>query len=255
LTLIEPVVRKKFDEILLVDFPGYNGLLAREAFFHSLDLLMDGVFDILDSLKPDTVMGHSLGGFLSAHYAAACSTGVRITGRKQSHSMLKSIIAVDPSGVFESDLDRKEWELKIRKLAAPDHNEWRPYIFAREPFWFKYLGEHFLRFGAREEIATLMESAREEHEVQRILPQIQTEVSLVWGEKDTLIPASFASSWLKYLSQAKGTPRAAVIKGVGHSPQVEAPAILAAVVGQMLSGRVPHSAGSRWYRVLDPSLI
>jgi pimeloyl-ACP methyl ester carboxylesterase len=251
LTLVEPILWKNFDEVVLIDIPGYNGLLAHENFFQSVDIAMDAIFDVLDSLKPHTVMGHSLGGFTAAHYAAACSTGKRMTGRKQNHCELQSIVVIDPSGVFESDLDRQEWQSKIQGLVDNQPEKWRPFIFAKEPFWFRAVGAQFLKFGARAEIGAFIASGRDEHEVQRILPLIQTEVSIIWGEKDTLIPSSFASSWLKYLTNAKGKPQAAIVRNVGHSPQVEAPAVVAAILGQILSGRQPHPMGKRWYRLIE----
>jgi pimeloyl-ACP methyl ester carboxylesterase len=250
-TLIEPVLRKNFDEIILVDLPGYNGILAKDPFFQTVDIMMDSLFDVLDSLRPHTIMGHSLGGFFAAHYAAACSSLERVSGRKHSHAELESLIVVDPSGIFESDLDRQEWQTKLEKLYDKDLDAWRPFIFAKEPIWFKYFASQFLDFGARKEIRAFIDSHRDEHEVQRILPKITSKVSLIWGEEDSLIPSSFAKSWLKYLTAAKGTPNASIIKGVGHSPQAEAPAVFSAIVGQILSGRTPHAIGRRWYRLVE----
>jgi pimeloyl-ACP methyl ester carboxylesterase len=250
-TLIEPVLKKNFDEIILVDLPGYNGSLAKDPFFQTIDVMMDSLFDVLDSLRPHTIMGHSLGGFFAAHYAAACSSSERVSGRKHSHGELDSLIVVDPSGIFESDLDREEWRAKIEKLYDKDLEAWRPFIFAKEPMWFKYVAGQFLDFGARREIRAFIESHRDEHEVQRVLPKITTKVSLIWGEDDSLIPASFAKSWLKFLTSAKGTPNASIIKGVGHSPQIEAPAVFSAIIGQILSGRTPHALGRRWYRLIE----
>jgi pimeloyl-ACP methyl ester carboxylesterase len=251
LTLIEPVLRGNFDEVVLLDFPGYNGILAQESFFPSVDTLMDSLFDVLDSLRPHTIMGHSLGGFLGTHYAAACARTQRISGRKHSYSELERLIVVDPSGVFESELDREEWNKKMQQLFDADTEKWRPYIFAKEPFWFRYVGPYFLKFGARAEVRAFVESSRAEHEIQKILPLIRAQVTLIWGEKDTLIPSSFAASWLKYLTQTKEPPFASIVKGVGHSPQIEAPAVVAAILAQVLSGRAPHSLGKRWYRLLE----
>jgi hypothetical protein len=41
-----------------------------------------------------------------------------------------------------------------------------------------------------------------------------------------------------------------LLKGAGHSPQLEKPTILAAVLAQALMNRTPHKAGSRWWKVL-----
>jgi pimeloyl-ACP methyl ester carboxylesterase len=57
-----PLLRKRFDEVVLVDFPGYAGFLSREKPFASIDLLIQSLGDVLDSLEPRVVAGQSLGG-------------------------------------------------------------------------------------------------------------------------------------------------------------------------------------------------
>jgi pimeloyl-ACP methyl ester carboxylesterase len=253
ITLLEPVLRTQFDEVVLIDFPGYNGRLYSEGLFPSVDALLDSLFDVLDSLKPHTVMGHSLGGFLTTHYAAACSSGKRPTGtdKKQDYRGLASAIVIDASGFFESEIDRNEWSEKIDRLLKEGEKFWRPFIFSKEPVWFKLMGSYFLEFLSRAEIEGFIRSSKPEHELRAILPEIKTEMTLIWGEHDTLLPASLVPGWLKHLTQTHGPTQAVIIRDSGHSPQVEKSAAIAAVIGQVLLKKKPHSVGNRWYKVLE----
>ena len=250
LTLIEPVLRSNYDEVVLVDFPGYNGRLAAETLCPSVDSIADSLFDVLDSLKPHTVVGHSLGGFLTAHYAAACSTGQRVTGKAQHYADLKSAIVIDPSGYFETESERTEWLHKMDRLANEGAKYWRPFIFDREPIWFRMLGEQFLGFLNRDEVEVFLRSMRPDHEIKPVLPGIRTRMSVVWGERDSLLPSSLAQGWVANLKNTAQPAQAVIIRGVGHSPQVESPTKTAAVLAQLLSNREPHAIGRSWYRLL-----
>src|SRR5690348_14855807 len=50
LLLLRPAVRRSFDEVVLVDFPGFPGFLSREPACPSMELLKNTLFDVLDSL-------------------------------------------------------------------------------------------------------------------------------------------------------------------------------------------------------------
>jgi pimeloyl-ACP methyl ester carboxylesterase len=251
LTLLEPVLRRQFDEIVLVDFPGHNGALIGEGLSPSFDALFDSLFDVLDSLKPHTVTGHSLGGFFATHYAVACSTGKRPTGKPQKYRGLDSSVVMDPSGFLESEEERKEWEGKMTRLVQEGASYWRPFVFAKEPFWFKYFGEHFMGFLGREEVGPFLRSMKPEYELSTLLPEIKSRLTLVWGEKDALFPAELAQGWLKHMTQTREPAHAVLIRDAGHSPHIEAPAATAAVLGQILSNRKPHAIGNRWYKLLS----
>src|SRR4051794_35918010 len=52
ISLLEPVLKQNYDEIILIDFPGFGGFLSSERSFPTMDLMMSTVNDTLDSLKP-----------------------------------------------------------------------------------------------------------------------------------------------------------------------------------------------------------
>jgi pimeloyl-ACP methyl ester carboxylesterase len=251
MTLIEPVLRSNYDEVVMLDLPGYNGLLVTESLFPTIEAVFDSLFDVLDGLKPKTVMGHSLGGFMSAHYAAACSSGKRPTGKPQTYRDLISTIVIDPSGVLETEENRQEWARRLDRLVKEGGKFWRPFIFAKEPFWFRLIGGHFLKFISRAEVEPFMRSITEKFELHHVLPDIHSKIAILWGEEDTLIPAELARYWLKHLTNTSEPANVTLIRGSGHSPQIEATATTAVVLAQILSGRKPHAAGRRWYRIME----
>jgi len=63
-----------------------------------------------------------------------------------------------------------------------------------------------------------------------LLKGLATQTLLLWGEQDTLIPVSHAQDYLKLLHNA----RLAIVPGVGHLPQEEAPEASLALVRAFL---------------------
>ncbi|MCM2279958.1 MAG: alpha/beta hydrolase [Oligoflexia bacterium] len=253
MALLQPMLRSRFDELVLVDFPGFTGGLARERSFHSMDLLREKLFDSLDSLRPRMIVGHSLGGWLASAYVGLCGAGERPRIKHRSYSGPETLILADPSGVFGTESFRVEWEGRFRLVIEEGFHHLRPHVFGREPFWFKYLHEEIARFTQDEDIVAFMQSVRDEHWVEKLLPSIRSKVWLLWGEKDTLTPAELAPAWLEKLAPETDA-RVVLLKGVGHSPQLERPGLTAAVLSQMIGGAkgvLRHRAAGRWLTVVE----
>ncbi len=250
-TLLLPVLKLHYDELILFDFPGFGGFLSREKSFPTMDLMRSTVSDTLDSLKPHTIFGHSLGGWLTAYYASLCGEGARPTSNRLNYAGPQLILLGNPSGVFSDLQMREDWESIFRRAMVDGFIALRPHLFASEPAWFRWMTAHFAQFVNREDTIQFMNSFRDDHCVDQVVSQIQSDIWLLWGEKDTLIPASCASTWLENLNpDLKEKHHAVLIKGAGHSPHLEKPAVTAAVIGQILSQKIPHSIGERWWKVL-----
>jgi pimeloyl-ACP methyl ester carboxylesterase len=252
-SLITPAIKRAgFDEIVMLDFPGFNGRLAGEKCIPSMDMLVEAVGDLFDWLEPDTILGHSLGGWLTARYAVDCGEGLRPkTKRRHGYEGPREVVLVASAGVYESEQVRDSVAQIFGELVGPGgFAALRPHLFAKEPVWFDWVAEGFSKFAADSSIRQFTESVREDHLLESRLKQVQARAWLVWGEKDTLVPTGGIPRWLAGLSSAKADPRAVVIRGVGHSPQLEKPAVTAAVISQILLGRVPHEKGKRWWQVL-----
>jgi pimeloyl-ACP methyl ester carboxylesterase len=203
LIALRPILRRHFDEIVIVDFPGGGGFLSHERSFHSMDLLMCATFDVFDSLGPHTILGHSLGGWLAGFYAGQCGGGDRPgRGAGLGFRRPERVMLVDPFG----------------GLGA-------------EPAWFS---------GLAEDVVQLMESIRPDHQVELHLPKIASDICLLWGENDSLIPAANAHRWVAGLKKREGRSMGVLVRGAGHSPHLENPGATAAAIGWMLTGRAPN---------------
>src|SRR5262245_7785827 len=51
LLLMLPVLKGKYDELILIDFPGFNGFLSEDRCITSMDLLISTFGDTIESLK------------------------------------------------------------------------------------------------------------------------------------------------------------------------------------------------------------
>jgi pimeloyl-ACP methyl ester carboxylesterase len=247
LALTGPLLKRRFDELVVLDFPGFHGFLSGKPCVPSMDLLIQATSDALDSLKPDTVLGHSLGGWLAGQYACAWGVGSRLA--KGSYRGPRRFILVGPSGVFGSEAMKAAWRKIFETAMEQGFGPLRERLFAREPRLFPLIASEFLEFPRREDTTQFMRSVRDDHELTTRLGAVKASTWFIWGEKDGLSPPEWLPYWLDGLTGA-AERRAVVMKGVGHSPQIEAPAVFAAALAQILSGREPHALGARWWKLL-----
>ena len=255
LTLCSPALRQQYDEVILFDLPGFGGYLSREKAFPSIDLMMKGVGDVLDHLKPHTLLGHSLGGWLSAHYGVECGVANRPQSNRLNYSGPEKLILVAPSGVYPDAETLEQLKSVFHTALSEGFPHIRPHLFAEEPFWFKYVADQFHQFFSREDIAQFIHSVSPELTMHEQVQYIEAPVWLIWGELDTLIPAACAEVWMRSLSPAhRARSHSVILKGLGHSPQIEGGAVVSAVLMQALYNRTPHALGGRWWRTHSGSL-
>lgn len=258
LALLSPVLRMRFDEIVLVDFPGFRGTLHEDPCFSSMDELRGALHDALDSLRPRTVFGHSLGGWLTASYAVECGKGARPKFGARHYAGPERIVLTAPSGVTRTEESRAEWRGRFEGMIAstgfPERQiafeKFRRDLFLREPRWFRWVAPAIRDFFFREDTAQLLNSVREEHFVESELGAIRSEVWLLWGEHDRLSPTSWIGGWMRGVEN--GRARAIFISKAGHGPHLETPLAMAGALGQILLGREPHERIGRlarlWHR-------
>jgi pimeloyl-ACP methyl ester carboxylesterase len=247
LAMLRPVLPKEYDEIVLVDFPGFHGFLAKEKVVPSLDLLFQAYGDLLDGFKPQAVIGHSLGGWLTAQYAVSCGEGARPQPRTRHYGGPELIILCSPSGVFGPVKEWQDFLGKFENAVRNGFDSFLPHIFLKVPPWFSVLKREFAPFLQREDTVQFMRSIGANHHLDQRLSAIQSRVWLVWGAEDRLTPARWADHWVAGLKPGQG--HAVLLKGTGHSLQLERPAVTAAVIGQILLQGKPQSIGNLFYKV------
>ena len=223
---LKPILRKTADEIVIVDYPGYSGFLHDETAFDSMDELVRVFREVVDTLSPETIVGHSLGAWLAADYSI------------ERPDVPKRLVLVDPGGLVETESDREGYRGIFRSAIESGPEKLIPHAFAKTPRLLKLVQGEFFSFLKSPEAKSFVESFEDRHLLNGRVGKIRAEVDLLWGDRDTLTPTRWISSWLRELP-ADRVRSGVLIRGSGHSPQVEKTAVLIALLSQIFLGKVP----------------
>jgi pimeloyl-ACP methyl ester carboxylesterase len=253
LTFLSPVLRLKFDEIIMLDFPGFAGFLSKEKAFTGIDRMLEAVFSAFADLQPHTVLGHSLGGYLAARYAIDGQDEIYSNAAHTDYRGPAKVILVNPSGLFHKEEERKVFESRFKMATKEGFHHLRPHLFASEPAWFKLMIDEFNDFIFRPDIGAFVHSMGSDHLLMGKFSKVTCEVCLIWGEKDGIISVENVPVWLEQLSHSKASisAHAVILKKLGHSPQVENPVVTATILGQILSDKSPRPKSARWWTVVE----
>lgn len=221
---LRPVLKRHFSEVVVIDYPGFLGFGSNLPAFNDMDLLMGAATQALVELEPHTVLGHSLGGWLAASYAS----GMQLQAKK--NAPVKLLLA-NPSGVLIGEEKREQWRARFEDAKSVGIKAFRRHIFGKEPLWFPLFAPDFHRFLFKKEVVSFMDSIREDHLLNDKLKGITSDVWLLWGEKDSLVPVAWAHDWLAEFESG----RVGYVLGAGHSPHVEKPMTFASLIAKAVS--------------------
>lgn len=235
-------LRDYFDEVIFVDFPGYQSFLSHHPAFHSMDFKLKAFHSLLDSLKPHTVMGHSLGGWLVADYAIALSE----LKPKEEPLWLKELILLAPSGVVEQPEEMVELREIFRRAREHGFKVYRDHCFHKVPFWVNFFSDSVSHFFTREDIQEFLDTFRADHLLNDRIEGLRPEVTLIWGEQDHLLPARWGRVWERLAPKVKSI----YLKNIGHCPHLESPVHLAFLLQALLTHR---RMGKGWLAWMKPA--
>jgi pimeloyl-ACP methyl ester carboxylesterase len=153
-----------------------------------------------------------------------------------------------PSGVFGPAAEWQEFQGKFERAIEQGIDAFLPYLFRKAPPWFHLLKREFAPFLQREDTVAFMRSVSDAHRLDARLPAIQSRVWMIWGQDDDLTPAKWAKEWVAALRP--GQAKAVLLKGAGHSLQLERPAVTAAVIGQILMHGRPKRMRGMFYDIV-----
>jgi pimeloyl-ACP methyl ester carboxylesterase len=173
-----------------LDLPGF-GAARRERF--AFDAAAGAVADRAEQLGRVHLVGHSLGGLVCAHVAAA------------RPELVDRLVLVAPAG----SLPRRSLLGHAWPLAAT--------LRSARPSFLRLAVADALRAGPR----TVFHAARDvlRHEVAAELRAIAAPTLLVWGERDALVPPSVGRLFETEIPDA----RLELLEGAGHVPMIERP--------------------------------
>jgi len=215
-----PIVRRRYSAVRIFDFPGFAGFLSDQRPIHSMDRLQEFCLDTLETFKPKTIIGHSLGGWLATAYVAELKERAE-KNRLTKPYFPKRLILVCPGGVLNGEEKRAHWKRVFYGAIEGGFREFQPHVFYNEPIWFKWVEDSFSEFFDKPEILQFMESVEDRHLLNDKLKDLDVDIQLIVGENDSMIPAAWADDWIEL--GRKSHIEKTVLKGVGHSPQIEAP--------------------------------
>jgi pimeloyl-ACP methyl ester carboxylesterase len=221
---MKPILKRDLDEVVIVDFPGFSGFLHDETAFDSMDELTRVFQDVVDTLKPERIIGHSLGGWLATDYAVA------------RPSVVKQLILVDPGGLVTDPVAQANYRAIFQEAIETGSESLLPHVFAKAPLLLPFFQEEFFSFLLAPEVRSFLASFEDRHLLNDRVSELQTETTIIWGEKDTMTPATWIEQWMERLPVER-KKAGYLVRGCGHSPQIERPGVLIALLTQVLLGR------------------
>jgi pimeloyl-ACP methyl ester carboxylesterase len=208
---LRPHVRR----IVAPDLPGH-GFSGSPTERMTATALFDAVCAALDGLcdEPILLVGNSLGGVLSLHYAIARPE--RILG----------LVLISPAGARTSEEEFKSVVRSFQFDSVADARKMLGRIYHRMPWYMPAFAPDFRATMQRRPIRDLLEaSTLEDLPACEHLAALKMPVLLIWGRSERVFPASALAYFRQHL------PPQAVIEepdGFGHCPHMDNPPRLAA---------------------------
>jgi pimeloyl-ACP methyl ester carboxylesterase len=156
-----------------------------------------------------SIVGHSMGGQISVHLAAAAP------------ERLDRLVLVDSSGIPRAMSPRA-----LLRFAAEVSPMWR----WGDPRFLPTIAGDAFTAGPRVLVRAIQNLLLDD--VRPLLPRIKTPTLVVWGERDNLVPLA---DGLEFRSRIAGA-RLAVLRGAAHNPMVDRPADFNRLVRRFLGG-------------------
>lgn len=232
--LISRDLYKDFDEVLLIDFPGYNGFLSQHALVPSMKVLLGLVKTVCEANPPTVLMGHSLGGWLAAKVA------------QDLKRPLEHLVLLAPSGLTPDETERRAFGDFIINNQNLPIEELLDLIMHEPKNIKKFVNEDVKRFYAQPGVREFVESVKPEDFVDHDAPFQAKKLSVIWGENDQFVPSQWIRYWVEYYG---GHLDGYLLKETGHLPQLERPMVLASVLKNLLFGEQKETENNGWIKI------
>jgi pimeloyl-ACP methyl ester carboxylesterase len=173
---------------------------------------------------PALLVGNSLGGWIAARLAL------------KSPELTRGVVLLDPGGAMLGG--RADWEPFVTTVGVPDLRTVRTIyrqMFGQVPLPL-YLGQRsFQALFLRDPVTQFVAAASEDEFFRpEELQSIQVPTALVWGERDTFLPAGSREFFERNLPN----PALLTLPGCGHLPQRERPRRVERFVRQFVQARL-----------------
>jgi pimeloyl-ACP methyl ester carboxylesterase len=231
-TFCKEEIAKDFDEILVMDFPGYLGFLSDHDLVASMDLLIGAVKSVVNANPPEVLIGHSLGGWLAAKAA------------QETSSTMGHLILLAPSGLMDEeerqgfgDFIVKNQDLTIQELLE---------LVVYDPVRFApLLSGEFRDFYRQRGVKEFVDSVKPSHFIDSRRPIRARKTTVIWGDHDRFVPTHWIRHWIERYGD---TLDAYLLENTGHVPQMECPLRTARVLTHAWAGKGGVS-GRGWKKI------
>jgi pyruvate dehydrogenase E2 component (dihydrolipoamide acetyltransferase) len=209
--------------VIAIDLPGH-GSSGKGVGSGSAEELLAGVVEVMDAegVASAHLVGHSLGALLAMKLAI------------EQPERVASLALIAPAG-FGEEIDAGFIDTVVDASSRRELKAALPKLFADQGMVTRELVEDVLRYKREEGVAEALTAIRDQlhaegrqRNVLADLAGVELPLLVVWGADDEVIPSD----------QAAAAPQAArveILPDVGHSPHVESPAAVSALLNEHLT--------------------
>lgn len=204
--------------VYAIDLPGHGDSSKNLDLGYRFEDQVQHVARILEALDIDQahMMGNSMGGAITALYAATFPEQVR------------SAVLFDPAGIFEYDSELVDLVMEGDNPLIPrkpgDFDRLMDFALEKKPFtpWPILDVMEEKAIANREVNEVIFAAIRDtgyEPDFRNAITQIRAPVLVVWGKEDRVIDYRNADVFVERIPDA----RKVLLEGVGHAPMIEVP--------------------------------
>jgi pimeloyl-ACP methyl ester carboxylesterase len=231
-TLSKGELTRKFDEVLVIDFPGYMGFLSHHEMVSSMEILLGVVRMVCHLYPPSVLMGHSLGAWLAGKTA------------QQFPQVIDQFIAIAPSGLITPEERRIFGDFIVRNQGLTLEELLELIVYDPKKFG-PLLNRDFKDFYERPSIKNFVDSVQDEHFIDGSQPFMARKITVIWGDADRFVPTHWVRNWIESYGEYLD---AYLLKKTGHIPQMERPMVTSKVLAHALNGDRSNE-GFGWTRI------
>lgn len=205
--------------IVAPDLPGFGfSTVDDPRRIYALHDYDDALTNLIETIPagPIVLLGHSLGGWVSARYSSAHPERIR------------HLILVDTAGVYYRGIEGLQEMFTVNSVG--DTRRLLNRMWYRYPWYFKPFARSVFRELQRRNTNALVASIEPSDLLVEELEQLKMPVTIIWGKEDRVISQESINVLRKLIPNAK----AYFIDRCGHVPQLERPAEFARLVNNVL---------------------
>jgi pimeloyl-ACP methyl ester carboxylesterase len=225
-----------FDEVVVLDFPGYLGFLSTHAMVPSMEILLNVTRMVCEVYPPTVLMGHSLGGWLAAKTAQAMP------------KLMDHLVLVAPSGLLTTREERERFGKFILSNQGLEIDQILRRILHSPKKYHAFLSDDVQKFFAKDEVKRFVDSVEDQHFIDQRKPFSAKKLTVIWGENDEFVPSSGMRDWVDFYGTYLD---AYIIKNTGHVPQLESPFVTADVIFHAILGKAFREGDKKLWKKIQ----